>query len=128
MNADSEPLGIRIARRCFAEAIADSEFVPDSAQITIRDEEALGDAAAFDCSWPLVETSPVSGNHARKITVQISAGAMNRFRQAQPRERGSMLVQFRRTFGARLRDGRYDEKDAASPAFAVSVDEHCLEP
>ncbi len=128
MNTGSEPLDIRIARRCFAEAIADSEFVPDDAAITIRNEAALGEAAAFSCNWPLVETPPLAGAHAREITVQITAGAVQCFRQAEPGERGAMLVQFRRTFNTRLLDGRYDEKDASSPAFAVTIDEHCLKP
>ncbi len=126
MNTDSEPLDIRIARRCFAEAIADSQFVPGSAKIAIRDEAAPGEAAAFSCNWSLAEMTPPAGAHAREITVQITAGAVQRFRQAEPGERGAMLVQFRRTFNTRLLDGRYDEKDASSPAFAVIIDEHCL--
>lgn len=68
-------LDIEAARHLFAAAIVGSSFVPDSAEITIRDEMELGDAAAIHCSWPLVDKGPNSGNSSREITVQITSGA-----------------------------------------------------
>ena len=121
-------LDIAAARRSFADAIAKSQFVPESAQITIRNEPALGEAGAIHCKWPLLEKGPYSGNYSREITMQITARAMNQFRAADPKKRGTMLRQFIHTFEVRLLDGQYDEKDPSPPEFIVSIDEHDLEP
>ena len=121
-------MDIKTARGYFANEILYSDFLPRSAEISIRAEPALGEAAAFHCQWPLTEKGPYSGKHSREITVQITAGAMNRFRSADLRERGDMLIQFGRIFKARLLDGGYDAKDPPSPPFIVHIDDHSLEP
>lgn len=124
---ESKIVDIEAARQYFADAIRDSDFVPYSAEISIRADPALGEAAAIHCRWPLVEKGPYSGSHSREITVQITAGAMNRFRSADSTERGAMSTRFVRIFNTRLLDGQYDEKDPSSPPFIVHVDEHSLE-
>ena len=122
-----DQIDIDAARAFFAHAIGGSEFVPDSAEIEIRDEPALGNAAVFHCRWPLVEKGPLSEKYSREITVKIKASAIDRFRSADPREQGAMLTRFRRVFDARLIDLHYDEKDPSSPPLIVHVDEHSLE-
>ena len=123
-----QPLPLAGARQIFAEAIRDSEFIPGSAEITIRDEPELGDAAAVHCRWPLTEKGPYSGTHSREITVQIEAAALNRFRAAAPVERGQMLQRFEHVFNTRLLDGGYNEQDPSPPVFRVRIDVHALEP
>jgi hypothetical protein len=56
----SNELDLKAARYMFAGAIAKSEYVPDSAEITIRDDPELGEAGAFHCRWRLAEKGPYS--------------------------------------------------------------------
>jgi hypothetical protein len=123
-----DEIDIDTARAFFAHAIEGSEFIPDSAEIEIGAEPALGNAAVFHCRWPLVEKGPLSEKFSREITVQVNASAMNRFRAADPRDQGAMLARFRRLFNARLIDLHYDENDPPSPPFIVHVDENSLAP
>ena len=101
--------------------------MPDSAKIISRTEPELGEAAVFHCKWPLVEKGPHSGTYSREITVQISAGAMNRFRSADARTRGAMSDRFISIFGERLDVDHYNEQDSSSPPFIIHIDEHSLE-
>ena len=123
----TDEIDIETARACFAHAIAGSEFVPDTAEIEIRAEPALGNAAVFHCRWPLADKEPPSEKYSREITVQITPSAISRFRSADPREQGTMLTRFRRVFDGRLIDLRYNEQDPSSPPLIVHVDEHSLE-
>jgi len=119
-------MDIEAARRYFATAIMESDVVSELAEISIRNDPKLGEAAVFHCRWPLVDKGPYSGNYSREITVQMKSGAMNKCRVANPRERGAMSIRFVRIFNARLLDGQYDGQDSSSPAFVISIDEHSL--
>jgi len=122
------PLGITEARQAFAAAITGSQFVQGkAAHISAPNDDALGEAAVVYCHWPLTEKGPYSNEHSREITVQITAGAANAFRQAQPVERGEMLTRLVHIFETRLLDGQYNELDPHYPPFIVHVYDHDLE-
>ncbi len=123
----SNVLDIKAARVLFADAIAKSGYVPESAKIKIRDEPELGEAAAFHCYWHLDEKGPFSGEYSREITVQITSQAMNSFREAGPVKRGEMIERFGYVFRTRLLDGQYNEQDPSHPPFIIKIDEHSLD-
>jgi hypothetical protein len=117
------PLDIDAARHAFADAIANRTFAPKfPLEINIR-PGAVPDATVIHCHWRLAKEGPYS----REITVQIAAGAMNRFRHADASARGKMLELFIRTFRIRLLEGGYNDKDPLAPPFIVSIDEHSIE-
>ncbi len=122
----SNELELKAARYMFAGAIAKSEYVPDTAEITVRDNPELGEAAAFRCWWRLAEKGPYADKYSREITVRITSGAMHRFRAADPRERSEMLAKFGYVFRTRWLDGQYNEQDSSSPPFIIDIDEHTL--
>ena len=68
------------ARLAFANAIQRSGLVPREAEIIVRDDVELGEAAAIHCDWPLND----KGLRSREITIQITAEAINKFREADP--------------------------------------------
>lgn len=120
------PVDVPTARQAFARALA--EFLPATTQITIRNEAALGDAAAIHCRWPLTEKGPFSGDFSREITVQITAAAINAFRAADGQTRGVMLEKFSSVCRIRLAEGGYNEQDPSPPEFIVRIDDQTLEP
>lgn len=122
--ADATALEIEAARRAFADVIAKRTFAPKFPMAIKFRPGAVSDATVIHCQWPLAEKGPYS----REITVQIAAGAMNRFRQADARARGEMLELFIRAFKIRLIEGGYTDKDQPAPPFIVHIDEHSLEP
>ena len=119
-------LDVSLARQAFAEEIRGSPFVPDTAEVIVRDD-APPEAAVIHCDWPLENRDEYSGNRSREITVQIAANALNLFRNAQPAARGAMLQKFQHLLQVRLLDGQYEEQDPPAPAFIVAVDLHDLE-
>lgn len=123
----SNEIDLKAARYMFAGAIAKCGYVPDSAEITIRDDAELGEAAAFHCRWPLAEKGPYSDKYSREITVKIASRAMNHFRAAAPEERAEMLGKFGYVLRMRWLDGQYNERDSSSPPFIIEIDEHSLE-
>ena len=122
--ADATALEIDAARRIFADAIATRTFGPKFPMEIKVQKGAVPDATVIHCQWPLAEKGPYS----REITVQIAAGAMSRFRQADARARDEMLEHFIRVFQIRLIEGGYTDKDPPVPPFIVHIDEHSLEP
>lgn len=117
-------LDIQEARQLFKDAIANSGYVPDSAEITTRTDPELGNAALFHCHWPLVEKGPYFGNFSRLITVKIASRAMNGFRSAEPRERGRVLDRFLSFFKRQLDVLQYNEQDPPNPPLVIIIDEH----
>ena len=119
----SDQVDTEAARQAFANEIRKSDFIPNSAEISIQ--PAIGEAAAFHCRWPLLEKT---WNYSREITVMVTSDAIKRFRLAEARERGAILTQFVRILNVRLLDGQYYEKEPPSPPFLIHIDEHSLEP
>jgi hypothetical protein len=119
------PVDVPTARQAFAQALAG--FLPPTTQITIRNEAALGDAAAIHCRWPLTDKGPHSGDLSREITVQITAAAVNAFRAADGQTRGAMLEKFSNVCKVRMAEGGYNEQDPSPPAFIISIDDYSLE-
>ena len=122
---DKSALDVDVARRAFADELAN--IFPKSTEFVIR-PGAVPEATAIHCAWWLAEKGPYSGDFSREITVQITSGAMNHFREAHPIERGAMLGRFMHIVHTRLLDGQYNEQDPSPPAFIISIDEHSLEP
>jgi len=114
------------ARQAFAAALA--ELMPATAELIVRNEAELGDAAAIHCKWPLEEKGPYSGDYSREITAKISAATVNAFRAADGQSRGVMLDRFKSVCAVRLAEGGYNEQDPSPPAFLIHIDEHSLEP
>jgi hypothetical protein len=113
------------ARQAFAVALA--EVMPATAELVIRNEAELGDAAVIHCKWPLEEKGPFSGHYSREITAKITAAVVNAFRAADGQTRGAMLDRFKSVCAVRLAEGGYNEQDPSPPAFVISIDEHTLE-
>lgn len=79
-----------------ANSIYESDSISDSAEVSIRADPILGEAAAFHCRWLLEEKrilfgeGSYSGKCSREVTGQITSGAMKKFCAASPRARSNV--------------------------------------